>query len=436
MMEKIWLIITREYLTRVRKRSFLITTLLAPAGFALFFISVILLSSYGESKKRIVVVDESGYFRNKFADNASVYFFFSDSSLSYLEENFRLLNYDGILYIPLLADLDNPRGIQYRSDRQLGIRATQYIEEQMSRVLRELKMQRANIDRQLLKSLEKVEVRLESIIYGTGGKKQGDTLVATLLGYAMGFTIYMVLLIYGAMVMKGVMEEKTNRIIEVIACSVRPFQLMIGKILGVGAVGLTQFVLWFLLIGVVYLVLGIAFAGKLAEIQNLSMQPEIASTAKQYDLAITFSALQNVNFGRIIFYFLFYFLGGYFIYGALYAAIGSAINEESDSQSLSVVVSVPIVISIFIMMSAIQEPDSSLAVGASIFPFTAPVVMPARIPFDPQPWEIVLSMISVVVGFICTTWIAARIYHTGILMYGKKITLKEVGKWIIQSRAF
>lgn len=435
-MGKIWLIIQREYLTRVKKTSFIVTTLLAPAGFALFFIGVVFLSNYGESKKRIVVRDESGYFKNKFADDNSLYFFFSDSNFLWLEKNYASLNYDGILLIPPVSDLNNPRGIQYRSGKQLGIKAKDYIENQIAKVLREKKIEQAQIDKDVLKNLENTNVSLTNIVYGAEGEKTGDTLIATALGYMMGFVIYMVLFIYGAMVMKGVMEEKTSRIIEVMASSVRPFQLMMGKIIGIGAVGLTQFVLWAILIGFVYMILGIVFAGQLTELQQFTMQPEMAPTPDQYELAMALTGWENIPMLKLFFFFLFYFLGGYLIYGALYAALGSATNDEGDSQSLSVIISIPIVLSIFIMMSAIQEPDSALAIVASIIPFTAPIVMPARIPFGPDTWQIVASMISVVIGFIFTTWIAAKIYRTGILMYGKKVTLKELAKWVVQSDAF
>lgn len=435
-MKKTWLIIQREYISRVKKRSFIVTTLLAPAGFALFFMAVIFLTSYGESKKRIVVKDDSGFFKNKFADDQSLYFFFSDSNFIWLEQNYKSLNYDGILLIPPITDLNHPRGIQFRSDKQLGIKTKEYIEGQIAKVLREKKIERANIDKEILASLDNTNVSLTNIVYGEEGEKTGDTLIATALGYIMGFVIYMVLFVYGAMVMKGVMEEKTSRIIEVMASSVKPIQLMMGKVIGIGAVGLTQFILWFILIGFVYLILGIAFAGKLAQMQQLAMNPAMAPTPDQYEMAMALTGWQSLPVFKLMFFFLFYFLGGYLIYGALYAALGSATNDDGDSQSLTVFISIPIVVSIFIMMSAIQEPDSQLAIWSSIFPFTAPIVMPARIPFKPETWQIVLSMISVIAGFIFTTWIAAKIYRTGILMYGKKITAKELWKWALQSEAF
>lgn len=435
-MKKIRLIIQREYVSRVKKRSFIITTLLAPAGFALFFLAVIFLSNYGESKKRIVVKDDSGLFKNKFADDNALYFFFSDSSFMYLEQNYARLHYDGILLIPPITDLSNPRGIQFRSDRQLGIRAKEYIESQIIKVLREKKIEQANIDRELLRSLENTQVSLTSIIYGDEGEKAGDTVIATIVGYVMGFVIYMVLFVYGAMVMKGVMEEKTSRIIEVMASSVRPFQLMMGKIIGIGAVGLTQFILWFILISFVYMILGVVFAAQLADMQQFAINPAMAPTPDQYELAMALTGWRNLPVLKLLFFFLFYFLGGYLIYGALYAAVGSATNEEGDSQALNVFISIPIVISIFIMMSAIQEPESRLAVWSSIIPFTAPIVMPARIPFGPEAWQIAASMLSVIAGFVFTTWVAARIYRTGILMYGKKITIRELWRWAVQSGTF
>lgn len=430
-MKKILLIVQREYITRVRKTSFIITTLLAPVGFALFFLAVIFLADYGESKKRIAVIDESGYFKNKFADDQSLYFLFVDTPLAYMELNYQALNYDGIIYIPQLKNLSNPRGIQYRSDKQLGIKPKQYIEGQLKKVLRNEKIEQASINKDVLKELEDVKVNLTSIIYGEQGEKTGNTAVATVLGYMMGFIIYMVLFVYGTMVMKGVMEEKTSRIVEVIASSVRPFQLMLGKVIGIGAVGLTQFILWAVLILITNLILGIVFSSSIAEMSQFASNPELAPSADQVQIAMAMENIDQIDFKAIFLYFIFYFLGGYLLYGSLFAAIGSATNDEGDVQSFTFFVSLPIIVSIFIMMSVVQEPDSALAVWSSIIPFTSPIVMPARIPFEPDTWQIVLSMISLIAGFLFTSWLAAKIYRTGILMYGKKVTVKELARWVM-----
>lgn len=431
-MRKVWIIIEREYLTRVKKKSFLLTTILAPVGFALFFIAVVFLSGYGESKKRVAVIDESGYFKGRFADNNSLYFTFIDTPLKKLELVYKNMNYDGILYIPELASLTNVRGIEYRSDKNLGVKAQQYIQDEVERVVRAVKIEQANIDKDLMRQLEDVNVKMKTVIYGEEGEKSGSTLIATALGYIMGFTIYMVMFIYGTMVMRSVIEEKTNRILEVMASSVKPFQLMLGKIIGVGAVGITQFILWGILIFFTNIILGIAFSANLAEMQQMAMSQSAAGMPDtgQYEAAMALTSLQDINFTQIGFMFLLYFLGGYLLYGSLFAAIGAASSEEQDSQSLNFIVSIPIIISIFIMMTAIQEPENDLAFWGSIIPFTSPVVMPALIPFGVPAWQIAVSLLMLTAGFIFTTWIAAKIYRTGILMYGKKVSMKELIKWL------
>jgi ABC-2 type transport system permease protein len=431
-MKKVWIIIEREYLTRVKKKSFLITTILAPLGFALFFIAVVLLSGYGESKKRVAVIDESGYFKGKLADENSLYFSFVDTPLKKLELVYKNMNYDGILYIPQLASLTNVRGIEYRSDKNLGIKPQQYIEKEIERVVKSIKVEQANVDKDLMQQLADVNVKMQTVIYGDEGEKSGSTLIATALGYIMGFTIYMVMFIYGTMVMRSVIEEKTNRILEVMASSVKPFQLMLGKIIGVGAVGLTQFILWGILIFFTNLILGIAFSANLAEMQQMAMSQSAAGMPDtgQYEAAMALASLGDINFTQIGIIFLLYFLGGYLLYGSLFAAIGAASSEDQDSQSLNFIVSIPIIISIFIMMTAIQEPENELAFWGSIIPFTSPVVMPALIPFGVPAWQIAISLLMLTAGFIFTTWIASKIYRVGILMYGKKVSLKELLKWL------
>jgi ABC-2 type transport system permease protein len=432
-MKKIWIIIEREYLSRVKKKSFIITTFLAPVGFALLFIAAILLSGYGESKKRIAVIDESGYFKGRIADSKTLYFSFVDTPLRVLELHFRQMNFDGVLHIPVLQNLTNVRGIEFRSDKNLGIKSLQYIEHEIGRVVKDIKLEKSNIDRELVRQLSDVNVKIKTVIYGEEGGKTGSTLIATALGYIMGLTIYMVMFIYGTQVMRSVMEEKSNRILEIMASSVKPFQLMMGKIIGVGMVSITQFILWAILIFITNLILTAVFSANLAEIQQLAMSQSVNGQEQapdQYEIALALASLKDINFLQIGFLFLLYFLGGYLLYGALFAAIGAASGEEQDSQSLTFIVSLPIIISIFIMMTAIQEPENELAFWGSVIPFTSPVVMPALVPFGVPWWQIIASLLMLVAGFVFTTWLAAKIYRVGILMYGKKITIKELIRWL------
>lgn len=434
-MNKVWLIIQREYLTRVRKKSFIITTLLAPLGFAAFFIIMIFLAKGSDTERKIAVVDEEGFFTNRFEDTRNIHFKFSDEGVDLLKETYIAEGYDGILYIPKLVNISSPRGIQYLSESQLGIGAKQHIESQLKKVIRNKKIDDAGLDKKTLDQIDEVDIQLETITLGEEGEKTVNTEVAMGLGYMMGFAIYMVLLIYGTMVMRGVVEEKTNKIVEVMVSSVKPFQLMLGKIIGVGAVGLTQFVLWGILGGGLLVLLSFIFQDEIQAMEQMNSQTQMYGPGQDPEemamqMAEMYQGLKSLPLTQIFLQFIYYFFGGYLLYGALFAAIGSASNEEGDGQSLNFIVSIPIIISIVIMTSVVQEPNSSLAVWSSIFPFTSPVVMPARLAFEPVWWQRALSMLALIGGFLFTTWLAGRIYRTGILLYGKKVTLKDIAKWV------
>jgi ABC-2 type transport system permease protein len=268
--------------------------------------------------------------------------------------------------------------------------------------------------------------------------KKEHSAVAYAIGYGGGFLIYITLFIYGSMVMRGVMEEKTNRIAEVIVSSVKPFQLMIGKIIGIGAVGLTQFFMWVLLVMVFSFAINLfippdilAHAGGAgSQIPGGSAQARDAVM----NLALLKNELSGVNWPLIIFCFVFYFLFGYFFYASIFAAVGSTVNEDpQDAQSLMFPVTMPIVLSIVIMINTIAHPNGSLATWSSMIPFFSPVVMIARIPFGVPWWQLVISMLSLAGGFLFTTWLGAKIYRTGILLYGKKVTWREMWKWLYRS---
>ncbi len=283
-------------------------------------------------------------------------------------------------------------------------------------------------------------ISIETSKKGEGGKLESSSFdVANGIGYITGFLIYITLFIYGTMVMRGVMEEKTNRIAEVIISSVKPFQLMMGKILGIGAVGLTQFLIWIILIGVISTVLSSMIPPEVLEQvqQNNGQVPGSSQQGSEVirNLAEAQNSLSSINWGLVIFSFVFYFLGGYLFYAALFAAVGSAVNEDpQDAQSMTFPVIMPIILAIVIMINAINDPGGSLATWSSIIPFFSPIVMMARIPFgvpDTVPyWQLGLSMAFLVLGFLFTTWLSAKIYRTGILMYGKKPSWKEMIKWI------
>jgi ABC-2 type transport system permease protein len=282
-------------------------------------------------------------------------------------------------------------------------------------------------------------INIKQYTNGAPNDKAAATMIGTAVGGLMGFMIYIIIFIYGTMVMRSVVEEKTNRIVEIIISSVKPFQLMLGKIVGVGLVGVTQIVAWLFLIGIGQLILGLFFNIDANSLQT-GMQPNIGapnvSNMEQAQLIqATLAALSEQNWLLISVVFIFYFLGGYFLYAALFAAIGSAVGDEvSDNQAITLPITIPVILAFYIMIAVIQNPNSSLATWSSLFPLFSPIIMPARIPFGVPAWEIILSMLILLGTCIGTIWLSGRIYRVGILLYGKKVTLRELGKWLFMKQ--
>lgn len=417
-MKKITLIINREYLTRVRKKAFLLTTILFP----LLYMGLIFGTTYlGASKQKlnVAVIDHSGFFNDSALKNSNR----EDSSILFspvkdtaVRSSFRKLGFDGYIEIPSIDWQTGNRNIKFMTDKTHGLGTGSVIENKLNRIWNEIINEKLGIDNEKKSILNSsaIGVKEENI-----ENKDADSTVSSTIGYVCGFLIYFILLIYGSQVMMGVMEEKTNRIAEVMVSSVKPFQLMLGKIIGISLVALTQFMIWVVCIFLVY------FAGKAMGSGNA-----IASSMVE-GIQHSFS---SVNLPLILGCFAFYFMGGFFFYSSLYAAIGSAINEDvREAQSLSFPVTLIIIFSIFMMTVAIRDPNGQVAFWGSILPFTSPIVMMARLPFGVPGtvpvWQLVLSMVLLVVGFLFTTWVAAKIYRTGILMYGKKASWKEMLKW-------
>ncbi|MEI6221964.1 MAG: ABC transporter permease [bacterium] len=429
-MRKILLVIRREYLSRVRQKSFWITTFLAPIGMALLVAVPVFLSTYsGGTAEKVAVVDLSGLFEGKLVSDETITFTFVDGDTDRWKADYKKEGYSGLLLIPKFSP-ESPSGITYYSDRQLGIIAQSLLAQQLNQELKNEQLRKAGINPDDLKKLS-VEVSLDTVIIGSDGEKSGDTSVATGIGYGMGLLMYIVLIIYGVMVMRGVIEEKTTRIVEIIVSSVKPFQLMMGKILGIAAVGITQFILWVVLGFLATTGVGLLVSPILMQrAATLSPAAQLAPGQQAQVTNSLLASLSAINLPMMLGLFLFYFVFGYLLYASLFAAIGSAANDEGDVQSLSFPVTIPIIIAMFIMLSTIQNPNNPVTFWASFIPLFSPVVMLARIPFGVPPWEIGVSMALLVGGFIGATWMAAKIYRTGILMYGKKITLRELGKWL------
>jgi len=434
-MSKVWLIIKREYFTRVRNKTFILSTILLP----LFFIGFIAASTYlsikGDTNYRIAVNDQNGIFKNSFkSDKRIKYEFPADVNPG----NFKDKGYSGFLNIP--KNFDSPQdSITLLSEKSLGFSTEDKIKDEINLAIKNRAFLEKNIDKKILDSINDLDE--ESLYEFRPVIKKGNTTqkansgLAYGIGFGSGILIYITLFIYGAAVMRGVMEEKMNRIAEVIISSVRPFQLMTGKIIGIAAVGLTQLLIWFVLI----IVLSTVFSSLLSPetLQNAQNANSAMGSQANNTAALGFLSAKNTlaqaNWALIIPCFLFYFIAGYLFYAALFAAVGSVVNEDpQEAQSLMLPITMPIILSFVIMTTAAAKPDTPIAVWSSIIPFSSPIVMMARIPSGVPFWQLALSMGSLVAGFILTTWLAAKIYRTGILLYGKKVTFKEMAKWLFR----
>jgi ABC-2 type transport system permease protein len=437
-MNKIWLIIKREYTTRVRNKTFILSTILTPLGFVAVIAAVILITVKNVRQEKIAVVDAQGILKSNIESSKAVtYDFTADVDTS----NFAAKGYSAILLAPHTGS-NNTSNFKLITEKSLSSIANKRIEDDISGALENnMISQELKVDPRRIDSIKNRAdaVALETNKRGEGGITKSNFNVASSLGYVTAFLIYIMMIVYGTMVMRGVMEEKTNRIAEVVISSVKPFQLMLGKIIGIGAVGLTQFLIWIILIGVLSTIAtSLIPPDVLQQVQDA--QQNVPGSSAQSSEAIRNLAnaqltLSSINWTMIIGSFLFYFFGGYLFYAALFAAVGSAVNEDAqDAQSLTFPIMMPIIIAIIIMINSINDPSSSLATWASIIPFTSPVVMMSRIPFgvpDTVPyWELGLSMVFLVAGFLFTTWLSAKVYRTGILLYGKKPTWKEMIKWM------
>lgn len=440
-MEKFWLIVQREYLSRVKKKSFILTTLLTPFAFALFFVVVFYILSYeGDKVLNIVVHDEAGLLEDRnipSAKDGSIHFIKSTASLDTLKSQTEREKYSGVLQLPIVRNIkSNDYTITYYSETNPGLEDVSKIESAIKSVVKDYKMDKLQLDKEQLKYIEtKVTLDPDPLDETKEDNSSFSGVVGAMLGMIMGMLMYFVVIIYGMMVMRSVMEEKTNRIVEVMVSSVKPFQLMMGKIIGVGGVGLTQLLIWAILIPLMYI--GAAFI--------FGIDPEAMNTVaidgQQVDMddmeakVMMFMAeLGNMNWWKIIPLFVFYFLGGYLLYASLFAAVGAAVGDDlGESQSLSMPIMIPIVIAIYIMVTVIRSPDSSLALYSSIFPLFSPIVMPGLLAFDPPGWQIAISVVLLIGGILFFTWLAARIFRIGILLYGKKIGFKEIGKWMFRS---
>ena len=442
-MNKIKLIISREYLTRVKKKSFLVMTILGPILFAAMMIVPTWLATREDTKMRnIAVIDESGFFINKIENTDYLKFdYLENISIKDIKTSFTESDYYAVLQIPPNIN-DDLGSIHLFSDKQPSFSIKSHIANSMEKELETQKLKSYGIDENILE-LIKSDVSIKTIQWADDGEeKESSTEIAMAIGYASGFLIYFFIFLFGAQVMRGVIEEKTSRIVEIIISSARPFQLMMGKIVGIALVGLTQFLLWILLTFLIITGVKTAFFPDLGKentqemvTQNLLESGEIPQmeSMQTQDLdkfSSILNAAKSVNYTKILGSFIFFFIGGYLLYGSLFAAIGAAVDNETDTQQFMLPITIPLILGIFVMMNVIQNPDSQIAFWFSIIPLTSPIVMMVRLPFDVPAWQLALSMGLLILSFMGTTWLAAKIYRTGILMYGKKVNYKELWKWL------
>ncbi|HEY0262479.1 MAG TPA: ABC transporter permease [Chitinophagales bacterium] len=433
-MRKIGYIIWREYISRVRTKSFLLTTFGIPLLFlAIPLISIFIAKSNTQSVNTVVLSDQSGLFADvTFADKAdgSLYFKKVDATIS-TDSILKQIGVDGVLLIPQDFTIENVSRspVTFISQKRVGMASREFVSETIRKAV--LKMQLKKIDL----STQKIDLESEPVInferQDTTTDKEDFIGIATAIGMIIGFMIYITITLFGTMILRGVMEEKTNRIMEVLISSVKPVQLMLGKVLGVGAVGLTQFALWGTLLGI-----GSIFLAPI--LMALGIDANTASTAStatvvdQSEIQSVLESLKTLNFSSIFVWSALYFILGFFLYGTLFAAIGAAGNDETNAQQLTLPVTLPLIISFVILQNAINDPEGKAAFWGSIIPFTSPVIMPSLLAFNPPLWQILLSLTLLIATFMAMVYFAGKIYRTGVLMYGKKITWKEMLKWLFQ----
>lgn len=434
-MNKTWIIIKREYLTRVTKKMFLVTTILLPILMFGLIALIAYLTVKSEDAQKIILLDQSGVYASLAKNDSRSYSIelITDSDVMAVKKRIENGDADVLVHIYPLSESGMPDSVLMYKEGGVGLATKEYISSEIDRLTQIRQMELAGIDKSKIDSINSSTVLVKS--YDLKNNKLTNSEVASGIGYMMGFLIYMIIFIYGAGVMRGVMEEKTNRIAEVIISSVKPFELMMGKIIGIAMVGLTQFLLWGVLLFVLQTVL-FAFVPILSDMKDLSAMADPTITEGVNPMARSegaemIRALMGQNWGLILFAFLFYFLGGYLLYAAMFAAVGSMVNEDpQEAQQLTLPITMPIIAGFIIMATTIKSPDSSIAIFGSLFPLTSPIVMLARVPYGVPMWQLILSMVFLVLGFVLMTWLSAKIYRTGILMYGKKASWKEIIKWL------
>ena len=436
-MGKIKIIAAREFNERVRKKSFIITTILMPIAFvAMMFVPALMMNMSSDEQKEIIVVDQSGLVGEKLHNEGQIVFAPSDKSFDVLKEEKNEVF--GILVIG--EDVaTNPSNVQLFTYESSTINIESAITDQVRSIIEAEKLKQYNIDdldRILNEIKTPVSLQVKQLDE-SGEAKDSSAILNIALAYVFGFLIYMFVFLYGNMVMQGVIEEKSSKVMEVMVSSVKPFQLMMGKILGIAAVAITQFFIWVVFIvvvgaGALSLLGGTEVLAAAAQ-AGTGMDPMMASMGNisldKDTVALINTVTDPAYLVRILGGFLIYFVGGYLLYAAMFAAVGSAVDNEKDTNNLQLPITIPLILALFVMMNAMQEPNGPLAVWFSMIPFTSPIVMMVRLPYG-VPEGFWISVVLLYATFLATVWLAGKIYRVGVFMYGKKPTFGELLKWI------
>ncbi len=429
-MNKTLLIIKREYFTRVKKKSFLVMTFLVPMLIiGMYALMIALAIKGGDNVPTVEVVDDSGIFSKGFKDKKSVKFRNSGETLE--QARHKVVNNDDAFVLHIPKDITTGGKLQLFSQKKAGLSVISTIEDQLNDQMRNKMLEDAGIDATTLNNI-KPSFSVVSKELTVEGEKDSSSGAAMGVAFAAAILIYMSLFIYGVQVMRGIIEEKTSRIVEVVISSVKPFQLMLGKIVGIGLVGLTQFLLWIVLsASLAAVATNIIFKDKIEAVKSNIPGQTVAAAESNKGIDLL-NALGTVEWGYVLPLFLIFFIGGYMLYSALFAAVGSAVDSDTETQQFMLPITLPLLFTYIMSFSFIvNNPDSSLSFWLSIIPFTSPIAMMVRLPFGVPFWQLALSVVLLIGGFILTTWVAARIYRVGILMYGKKVSFKELGKWFM-----
>ena len=436
-MKKIGIVTKREYLRRVNKKSFILLTLFAPLLFAaLVFVPLWLATIKSGDTYDVAVVDRTGKYASLFKDNEKYHFIGMDGSVS--PDKSKENNQGIFAFLEITDDLlQNPKAVTIYSDKQISADLKRDVNNTLSRYLEDEKRASFNIPNldEIIES-SRVSIDVQTIKWRKDGTAtESSSEITSVIGMIFTMIIYMFIFMYGAMVMQGVMEEKTNRIVEIMVSSVRPFDMMMGKIIGIGLVGLTQVFIWgiltFALVSVGGVFLGLSGGQDLAAMQVGGLQSGLQpGMSDMPEVAGILSKLNSFNFVEIIIYFVLFFIGGYISYASLYAAIGSAVDAPEDAQQFMTPMMVILIFAVYAGIYSVQNPDGPLAFWCSLIPFTSPIVMMVRIPYEIPFWQILLSLALLFSSAVFFVWVSSKIYRVGILMFGKKPSFKEIARWI------